>query len=369
MIESAAASSDLLPLVWAGFLGLSITFYVLLDGFSLGIGILFPFAKNKQHRDLMMASVAPVWDGNQTWLVGGGMALLTAFPKAFNLLLTIFYLPLSFMLIALIFRGLAFEFRFKTKRQRFWDIGFPLGSIVAAFCQGLVLGNYVQGFELSANADQLFFSAGYLLNPFALFTGLAVVVAYAMLGSCWLVWKTEDDPTEDDSPEDYQQGSSQDGELQEAPLLAQSWARRIALRLLPVIATLVIAVSLLTPWIDGDIAERWFTSPNLFYLSPIPIWTTACLAVMWFGLRNPKREALPFWGCIGVYLLVLGGLAVSLFPWIVPRHFNLWDIAAPEASLSFALIGVLLIVPIIIMYTGHAYYVFRGKVSMDDVYH
>lgn len=340
-------NNDLLALVWAGFLGASITLYVLLDGFSLGVGILYPFTKSREHRDLMMASVAPVWDGNQTWLVGGGMALFTAFPKAFNLLLSVFYLPILFMVLALVFRGLAFEFRFKSKRQRFWDIGFAAGSMTAAFCQGWILGNYVQGFELLANGEQLAFTQS-LFNPFSLFTGIAVVLAYAFLGSTWLMVKNV--------------GS------------CQAWARRMALWLLPVVALLVLAVSLLTPWLDAAIADRWFSMPNLVYLSPIPIWALIMLGAIIWGLHqvNTKpgtRDWLPFAATIGLFLLTLVGLAVSLFPWIIPRHFTFWEVAAPEVSLSFALIGVLLIVPIILLYTAHAYYVFRGKVCMDDVYH
>lgn len=349
MLDSIAVSLGLnldywLPLIWASFLGMAITLYVLLDGFSLGIGILYPLAKDKEQRDLMMASVAPVWDGNQTWLVGGGMALLTAFPKAFNLLLSVFYLPILFMVIALIFRGLAFEFRFKTQKQKFWDIGFAAGSLVAAFCQGWILGNYVQGFELSHNADQVFFASGSLFSPFALFTGAAVVVAYAMLGSTWLVLKN--------------QGAT------------QQWARTTALKLLPMIILLVVAISLITPWMDSAIYDHWFSLPNFYYLLPIPLLTGLLIVGIFWGLwRKHEWDWLPFWSCIGTYLLVLAGLAISHYPWIVPRHFDIWSIAAPQVSLAFAIVGVLLIVPIILLYTAHAYYVFRGKVSLHDVYH
>lgn len=342
MIEQGTA---ILPLVWALILGLAITLYVLLDGFSLGVGILHSFNNDGKARDLMIASVAPVWDGNQTWLVGGGMALLTAFPKAFNLLLTVFYLPISLMLLALVFRGLAFEFIFKTEHRRFWNRAFSWGSIAAAFLQGLILGNFVQGFALEG--EHLVLHAGYLLNPFAVFTGFSVVVAYALIGSCWLILK-------------------QSGSL-------QRWSENLAQRLLPVVGVLIVAISLITAWIDPDIAKRWFEGPHIIYLSPIPAWTLVSFFALWWLLRRQKQQnqwdGLPFIACVAMNLMVLFGLAVSLFPWIVPRHYSIWQVAAPDVSLSFALVGVALIVPVIILYTAHAYYVFGGKVSMDDVYH
>jgi cytochrome d ubiquinol oxidase subunit II len=338
---------ELLPLIWAAILGLSVTLYVLLDGFSLGAGILFPFAKTEQRRDMIMASVAPVWDGNQTWLVGGGMALLTAFPKAFNLLLSTFYLPLSIMLLALVFRGVAFEFRFKAKQKTFWDRSFIGGSTVAAFCQGLVLGGYIQGFDLVTHAngaESLALHAGSVFSPFAIATGIAVCLAYALLGACWLIVKTE--------------GAE------------QAWARRAAKRLVPLIGVAVLMVSLWTPYVEAPIAERWFTMPNLLFLSPVPIWTVALFGTLLWSLRQEQRwDGLPFLSCIGLYLLTLVGLAISVWPWIVPRVFSIWDIAAPEPSLMFALVGVLFIVPVILVYTAHAYYVFRGKTDIHDVYH
>lgn len=259
--------ADILPIVWTGILGLGITLYVMLDGFSLGVGILFGFAKTDEHRDLMMASVAPVWDGNQTWLVGGGMALFTAFPKAFNLLMGALYLPLMLMVIALIFRGVAFEFRFKAKDKRWWDRAFIGGSLLAAFCQGLILGTYVQGFTV---VDGLIVSASLdFISPFSLFTGIAVVCAYALLGGCWLILKTE-------------------GQLQQ-------WARRQASRLLLAILFAIFVVSLWTPLAIPAIAERWFSWPNIILLSPIPLWSLVVAAVFAWSLRRADSwEALPF---------------------------------------------------------------------------
>lgn len=333
---------ELLPLVWLIFLGLSITFYVLLDGFSLGIGILFRFAKTDHDRDLMMASVAPVWDGNQTWLVGGGMALFMAFPKAFHLLLSALYLPLMIMVIALVFRGVAFEFRFKAEDKTWWDRAFIGGSTVAAFCQGLVLGTLVMGFDY--DGQQLQVNALDFISPFSLMTGVAVVCAYGLLGACWLIIKTE-------------QG-------------LQQWARQAGQWLLVPVTLAVLAVSLWTPLAVPEIHERWFSWPNIALLSPIPIWTAAAMALLLYGLRRPQRwEPLPFFACIGMFLITLAGLAISLWPYIVPRVFSFQEVAAPNASLLFTLIGVLFIVPVILLYTAHSYYVFRGKVSLQDVYH
>jgi cytochrome d ubiquinol oxidase subunit II len=333
---------DILPVIWMLILCFSITLYVLLDGFSLGVGILFPWAKLDQERSLMMASVSPVWDGNQTWLVGGGAALFAAFPKAFNLLSAALYVPLMAMLLALVFRGVAFEFRFKAKRTALWDTAFTAGSTVAAFCQGLVLGTFVQGFEY--DGTRLLTGFWGFISPFSLVTGAGVVLAYALLGSCWLVFKTE-------------------GEL-------QAWARRQALRLLPLVLLAIALVCVWTPWAIPAIRERWFAGVNLVLLSPIPIWSGVIAFVMFGVLRNPKRpDALPFACCIGLYVMTLIGLGVSLWPYIVPRSFPFWEVAAPDGSLMFTLVGVLLIVPVILVYTAHAYYVFRGKVNLEDTYH
>lgn len=338
---------DLLPLIWAGFIAAGISLYVILDGFSLGVGLLFPFARPGQERDLMMASVAPVWDGNQTWLVGGGAALFTAFPKAFNLLLSALYLPLSIMLIALVFRGVAFEFRFKAKRRVFWNRAFIGGSTVAAFCQGVILGAYVQGFDY---ADGRLLNGGFeVFTPFSLLTGIGVCLAYALLGACWLVMKLE-------------------GEMQQR---AYRWARR----LLPAVVLMIGAVSIITPWLVQEIRALWFSWPNLILLSPIPLWTLALSALLYYLLRpvdeaaTPRRDIWPFVCAIALYGLTLLGLGLSLWPYVVPRVFTFWEVAAPADSLLFVMVGVLLIVPVILIYTAHAYYVFRGKVDLDTVYH
>jgi len=333
---------DMLPLLWMFILVFAITLYVLLDGFSLGIGILFPFAQRHEDRALMMSTVTPVWDGNQTWLVGGGAALFAAFPKAFNLLLSAFYLPLTLMLIALVFRGCAFEFRFKAEKTFAWSVAFAAGSFLAAFCQGLVLGTYVQGFEY--DGTRLVVGRWHFLSPFSIATGFGVVIAYALLGACWLVYKTE-------------------GEL-------RAWARATARRLLPLILAGIAMVSLWTPYLVPAIRERWFDWPNFMFLSPIPLWLGAIYFVLSHLLRSDKwPDLLPFLACIALYLVTLIGLAVSLWPYVVPRSLTFWQAAAPASSLMFVLVGVLLIVPVVLVYTAHAYYVFRGKVRAEDVYH
>lgn len=333
---------EILPLIWFLFLVSAITLYVLLDGFSLGIGILYPFAGKGNERDLMMGSVSPMWDGNQTWLVGGGAALFAAFPKAFNLLLTALYLPIIIMLLALVFRGVAFEFRSGAKDKTWWNRAFIGGSTVAAFCQGLILGTYVQGFDF--DGQRLIFGALDFITPFSVMVGVGVVLDYALLGACWLILKTE-------------------GELQQ-------WAYRCARRLLPLVVLNVGLVCFWMPWEVPEIWHLWFDWPNLLMLSPIPVWSTVLILILQRLLNKPtKRDWLPFVCCVGLYLLALTGLAVSVWPFVVPRAFTFWEVAAPDSSLMFTLVGVLLIVPIILIYTIHAYYVFWGKVRAEDAYH
>lgn len=333
-----------LPLIWAGIIAFGVTLYVLLDGFSLGMGILFPFVSDHTERDLMMGSVAPVWDGNQTWLVLGGVALFGAFPEAFALLLSILYLPLIIMLIALVFRGVAFEFRFKAAPHEIWrtvwDLSFIVGSITAAFCQGVILGAYVLGFSVQDRG----YTGAVLdwVSPFSLVTGVAVVCGYALLGACWLLMKT--------------QGALQDR------------ARRIALRLLPVILLFVALISIWTPLAEPEIAARWFNLPNFLYLSPIPVLSGA-VALSFYRALQQRREWVPFLLCIALYVLTLSGLAISLWPYIVPRTLTIWEVAAQSESQLFLLVGVAIIVPLVLIYTAHAYYVFRGKVSEEDMYH
>ena len=331
-----------LPLIWALIIGFGLMMYVIMDGFDLGVGILFPFVPAREDRDLMVNSVAPIWDGNETWLVLGGAGLLAAFPLAYSVVLSALYLPIIVMLIGLILRGVAFEFRLNAERapRYLWDTMFAAGSYIATFCQGLVLGTFIQGFKVSNNA----YAGGALdwLNPFSIFTGLALLFAYALLGATWLIIKTE-------------------GPLQE---------RMIALAR-PIILTVfaaIIIVSIWTPIQHPEIAARWFSFPNIVVFSPVPVLVIlATLALLW-SLR-PDAHALPFVLALVLVFLGYSGLVISLWPNIIPPSISIWDAAAPPQSMGFALVGTLFIIPFILVYTAWAYSVFRGKVRPGEGYH
>jgi len=331
-----------LPLLWAIIIGFGLMMYVIMDGFDLGIGILFPFVKDREDRDVMVNSVAPVWDGNETWLVLGGAALLAAFPLAYAVILSALYLPLMMMLSGLIWRGVAFEFRFKADEAHkpFWDKAFMWGSYIATFSQGLALGGFINGFEVRDGA----YAGGFLdwLSPFSLFTGVALVIGYALLGATWLIMKTE-------------------GELQQR---MRALGRPITLA---VLAATVI-VSLWTPFVHADIAARWFSLPNLFFFAPVPVLV---VLATWALLRslNGEGHAAPF--LLALFLLFLGytGFGISLWPNIIPPAVSIWEAAAPPQSMGFTLVGALLIIPFILAYTAWSYYVFRGKVKPGEGYH
>ena len=330
-----------LPLIWAGVIAFGIFMYVVMDGFDLGIGILFPFIRDKEERDAMMNTVAPIWDGNETWLVLGGAGLFAAFPLAYSVVLTALYLPLIIMLIALIFRGVAFEFRFKAKRTRYvWDAAFIGGSLVATFAQGVVLGAFVEGIKV---ADRQFVGGAFdWLAPFPLFCGAGLVVGYAMLGCAWLLMKTE-------------------GRLQ----------RKMYKLMLPLTCLLLLfisAVSIWTPLTQPAIAQRWFTLPNLFYFMPVP----TLVAVTVLGIVRAiqlKKDKQPFVLTLALIALAYTGLAISMWPNIVPPSLSIWDASAPASSQAFALVGVTIMVPIILIYTAYSYWVFRGKVKVGEGYH
>ena len=331
-----------LPLLWAIIILFGVMMYVIMDGFDLGIGILFPFVPAKEDRDVMMNTVAPVWDGNETWLVLGGAGLLAAFPLAYSVVLSAFYLPLTLMLVGLIFRGVAFEFRFKARagKRRMWDKAFAGGSYAATFFQGLVLGAFIDGVRVEGNA----FAGGAFdwFAPFPVFCGFALIVAYAMLGSTWLIMKTE-------------------GELQDR---MRHLAGKLAWALLAAIAV----ISIWTPLAHEDIRERWFAWPNLLMFSPVPLLVGAS---MFFLVRTIRRgaHAAPFVLTLALVFLGYSGLGISLWPNIIPPDISIWEAAGPPQSLGFALVGALLIVPVILMYTGFSYWVFRGKVKHGEGYH
>lgn len=331
-----------LSLIWAVIIAFGVMMYVVMDGFDLGIGILFPFVKSAGERDVMMNTVAPVWDGNETWLVLGGAALFGAFPLAYAVVLSALYLPLIFMLLGLIFRGVAFEFRFKAKasKRHIWDKAFIGGSLTATFFQGVALGAYIDGFKV---VDRVYVGGALdWLTPFSLFCGLALIAAYALLGCTWLIMKTE-------------------GRLQ---LQMHDMARPLVFVLLGVTAI----VSLWTPLAHAEIAERWFSLPNIFWFMPVPLLVLLCT---WALLRAVARNAnySPFLLTLTLIFLGYSGLGISLWPHIIPPSISIWDAAAPPQSQGFILVGALFIIPFILMYTAWSYYVFRGKVTEEDGYH
>jgi cytochrome d ubiquinol oxidase subunit II len=331
-----------LPLLWAVIIAFGLMMYVFMDGFDLGIGILSPFVREREDRDLMVNTVAPVWDGNETWLVLGGAALLAAFPLAYAVILSALYVPLLLMLAGLIWRGVAFEFRFKADEghRPFWDKAFAWGSYIATFFQGVAIGAFINGFEV---ADGVYAGGPFVwLTPFSLFTGLGLVVAYALLGATWLVMKT-------------------DGHLQSR---MRQLARPAALVLLAVIAV----VSLWTPYTHPDVAARWFTLPNTIFFAPVPILV---VLATWALLRVLDRgaNAAPFVLALGLLFLGYTGLAISLWPHAIPPAVTIWEAASPPQSQGFTLIGALFIIPFILMYTSWSYYVFRGKIRAGEGYH
>lgn len=331
-----------LSVAWAVLILFSVMMYVIMDGFDLGIGMLFPFFPDKEERDVMMNTVAPVWDGNETWLVLGGAGLLAAFPLAYSLVLSALYLPIILMLVGLIFRGVAFEFRFKASVGRvwLWDLSFTLGSAVATFFQGVVLGAFIQGLEL----EGLQYRGGALgwLKPFPLFAGLGLMVAYLLLGATWLIMKTED-------------------ELQQR-------ARRLACYMVWLLLATILIISLWTPLSLPGVAQRWFAWPNLLWLSPVPVLVAVAA---WLLLRALVREshAKPF--LLTLLLVFLGylGLGISLWPNVIPPDIDIWQAAGPRESQAFALVGALLVTPLVLAYTAFSYWIFRGKIRKGAGYH
>jgi cytochrome d ubiquinol oxidase subunit II len=332
---------DLVP-IWTLIIGMGVFFYVMLDGFDLGVGMLHGLAPDARWRTLMVNSVAPIWDGNETWLVLGGVALLAVFPLAFAIIVPAVYFPLLVMLLALIFRGVSFEFRFRDAEHRtLWDHAFCWGSVVATFAQGTVLGAFIQGFEVSGR--HFAGSSFDWLTPFSLVTGVALLFGYGLLGAGWLVLKTEDD--------------------------LQAWARRAGRLCLAGVIVAVGIVSLWTPLMSPDIARRWFAWPNIAWLSPVPIATLALALWTWRSLGRGRADAGPFVGALGLFGLAYLGLTISLWPMIVPHRFTLWEAAASANTQAFLLVGTLALLPVILLYTGWSYWVFRGKVRADIGYH
>jgi cytochrome bd ubiquinol oxidase subunit II len=330
-----------LPVIWAGLIAFAVFAYVVMDGFDLGIGILFPTLKPGPERDRSMNSVAPVWDGNETWLVLGGGGLMAAFPLAYAIVLPALYAPIIAMLLGLIFRGVAFEFRWRDPRHRGrWDVAFTGGSLVAALAQGIALGALLQGVAVKGRA----YGGGWWdwLTPFSILTGLSLLTGYALLGATWLVMKTED-------------------ELRDR-------AYRLCWGLLLAMLIAIGVVSIATPFLHVQYAQRWFTWPNVVLTAPVPI---AVAAVTMLLLRSlaAQQDHRPFFLALLLFALSYAGLGISMWPYIVPQSITIWQAASPANSQLFMLVGVSILVPLILSYTGWAYWVFRGKVKAGGGYH
>ncbi|SFC01716.1 cytochrome bd-I ubiquinol oxidase subunit 2 apoprotein [Marinospirillum celere] len=328
-----------LTLIWVGIIGFGVIMYVLMDGFDLGQGILFPFAPDEDARDVMMNSVAPVWDGNETWLVLGGAGLLAAFPLVYSVFLPALYIGVFLMLAGLIFRGVAFEFRFKANTSRYlWNWAFSGGSIVAAFAQGAVVGTYIQGFE----TENMRYVGGALdwLTPFTVLTGVGLLLGYALLGSTWLIMKSEG--------------------------YIQDWAYKITPCLLFGVLIIFGLIGIWSPFIDDMIRERWFTSISLLWLIPLvtlgfAAWTLRAVA--------KRQEGFPFVATVGLFVSTFVSLLVSKWPYVVPPNYTFWDASSAHESQLFLLLGLLFVVPFVLMYTAWTYWVFRGKVKAGEGYH
>jgi len=330
-----------LPFIWAMLIAFAILAYVVLDGFDLGIGVLFPSLPHTRQRDTAMNTIAPFWDGNETWLILGGGGLFAAFPLAYAVIMPAIYAPITVMLLGLLFRGVAFEYRWRSKEyQWFWDYSFAIGSLAAAFSQGVILGALLQGVPVEGRA----YAGGWFdwLTPFSILTGFAVVIGYALLGATWLIMKTE-------------------GDLQAR---AFELARPLALGMMAVIG----AVSLWTPFLDPVFMERWLAWPAILYTAPVPLLVLAAGINLAIGLKE-KRETRPFFASLALFVLCFVGLGISFYPYIVPPSISIWDAAAPDSSLLFILIGAAFQIPLILAYTTYSYWVFRGKVREGEGYH
>ncbi|MFZ4832440.1 cytochrome d ubiquinol oxidase subunit II [Rouxiella sp. Mn2063] len=331
-----------LPLIWFTIIVFATLMYIVMDGFDLGIGIIFPFTKDPQHRDMMVNTVAPVWDGNETWLVLGGAALFGAFPLAYAVIIDALSIPLTLMLVGLIFRGVAFEFRSKATlhHRPFWDKAFIGGSYLATFTQGIAVGAVINGFKVTGRE----FTGGAFdwLTPFTLFCGLGLVIAYALLGCTWLIMKTEHS--------------------------LQQRMHNLALPLLLLLLVIFIAISIWTPIQHPAIAQRWFSMPNILYLLPVPLLVLICTCAIFNGIRKNAHHS-PFILTLLLVFMGFSGLGISIWPNIIPPGIDIWAAAAPPQSQGFMLVGALFIIPIILTYTFWSYYVFRGKINPEEGYH
>ncbi len=331
-----------LPLIWAGLIGVAVLLYVVLDGFDLGIGILYPLFKTEEDHDLMMNSIAPYWDGNETWLVLGGGGLWVAFPKAYAIIMPGLYIPIITMLLALIFRGVAFEFRWIAKPHHFkWNLSFALGSLMAAFAQGVVLGGLLQGIKVVDGQ----FAGGPLdwLTPFSMLCGVSLCVGYGLLGATWLILKTEG-------------------------FVAQR-ARKLSKIFLLALLACIFVISIWTPLTIPRIKEFWFSMPNFLYLSPVPVLTGLLALICWIGIKDERHTQQAFFSAVLIFVLSYIGLVLSNIPYLVPPSVTVWDAAAVPASQKFLLVGTAILLPMILGYTALVYWTFRGKLKQGEGYH
>lgn len=331
------SSSLDLPLIFAGVLGLAVLLYVLLDGFDLGVGIIFPFAPSNECRKKMMNSIAPFWDGNETWLVLGGGGLFAFFPAAYAKIMPNFYVPIITMLLGLIFRGVAFEFHSKAEskiEQKLWDYSFCLGSLIAAFFQGVILGSFICGFDREQNSWNW-------CNAFSIMTGFAVVFGYALLGSTWTIMKTEG--------------------------RTQKWARHLAFYAFGFVIAFMILVSLWTPFLRDEILFRWLEKSDVLHLSVIPLLTFVTITMLFLSLKKGEERS-PFALAIALFALCYFGIVLSVAPYIIPYEMTFFEAAAAPESLSLLFVGTAIILPVILCYTAFSYWVFRGKASHKKMY-
>ena len=330
-----------LAFIWAGLIAFAVLAYVIFDGFDLGIGILFPYLGSKSERDLAMNSIAPVWDGNETWLVLGGGGLFAVFPLAYAIIMPALYAPITAMLLGLILRGVAFEFRWRSpEHERLWDLAFTGGSLIATLSQGIALGSLVQGIPVANRA----YAGGWWswLTPFSVLTGAALVAGYALLGATWLIMKSE-------------------GELKER-------ATRYAWIAGGATLAMIAIVSLWTPFLNPLFKARWFAWPAMLYTLPVPALVAACALLLVHGLRR-GYDYQPFLAAVGLFVLSYIGLGISFYPYMVPPSVTIWDAAAPDNSMRFLLVGAAVLIPLILVYTAYSYWVFRGKVDPAHGYH
>jgi len=335
--------ADVLPVIWAGLIAFAVLAYVVLDGFDLGVGILFAAERDFEERSVMVNAIAPMWDGNETWLVLGGGGLFAVFPMAYAIIMSAMYPTITGMLLALIFRGVAFEFRFRavTRHGKYWwDNAFWLGSTLAALCQGLTLGGLLQGVRVHGRA----YGGGWWdwLDMFTILCGVAVVVGYGLLGACWLIWRTE-------------------GEM-------QNRARRYAEVLGFVTLALIGVVSLWSPFLNPVFYHRWFDWPGVLMTAPVPVLLALLTLGFYWGIAK-RHHATPFLCAVGWFVLCFAGLGISIWPNLVPPSVSVWAAASPPSSQLFLLVGASVLIPIILVYTGFSYWVFRGKVGTGTHYH